>query len=35
MKEAEPELGDVLAGNLQGSLPAIALDGHFALTTLI
>ena len=33
LKEAEPELGDVLAANLQGALPAIALDGHFALTT--
>ena len=27
------ELGAVLADNLQGALPAIALDGHFALTT--
>ena len=27
------ELGNVLAENLQGALPAIALDGHFALTT--
>ena len=30
---AEPELGAVLAKNLQGALPAIALDGHFALST--
>lgn len=28
-----PELGKVLADNLQGALPAIALDGHPALTT--
>lgn len=27
------ELGEVLADNLQGALPAIALDGHVALTT--
>lgn len=27
------ELGPILAQNLQGALPAIALDGHFALTT--
>lgn len=27
------ELGSVLAENLQGTIPAIALDGHFALTT--
>lgn len=27
------ELGTVLAENLQGSLPAIALDGHIALST--
>ena len=30
---AAPELGAVLAENLQGALPAIALDGHPALTT--
>ncbi len=30
---AEPELGVVLAENLQGALPAIALDGHIALST--
>ena len=29
----EPELGIVLADKLQGALPAIALDRHFALTT--
>ena len=33
LKEVDPELGDVLANNLQGALPAIALDGHPALTT--
>ena len=27
------ELGEVLAENLQGALPAIALDGHLALST--
>lgn len=27
------ELGSILAENLQGALPAIALDGHLALTT--
>lgn len=27
------EMGAVLADNLQGALPAIALDGHFALST--
>ena len=32
MKENE-ELGKILADNLQGALPAIALDGHVALTT--
>ncbi|MBQ3762482.1 MAG: SIS domain-containing protein [Clostridia bacterium] len=31
--EANCELGPILAKNLQGALPAIALDGHFALTT--
>lgn len=31
--DAEPELGKVLAENLQGALPAIALDGHLALST--
>lgn len=29
----DAELGPVLAGKLQGALPAIALDGHLALTT--
>ena len=31
--ELDPELGPVLAENLQGALPAIALDGHPALST--
>lgn len=30
---AHPELGKTLAENLQGTLPAIALDGHPALST--
>ena len=30
---ANPELGQTLAENLQGALPAIALDGHPALST--
>lgn len=30
---ADPDMGKVLAENLQGALPAIALDGHFALST--
>ena len=30
---ANPELGSVLAENLQSALPAIALDGHCALST--
>ena len=30
---ANPELGSLLADNLQSALPAIALDGHFALST--
>ena len=29
----DEELGETLANNLQGALPAIALDGHLALTT--
>ena len=33
LKEVDTELGEVLATNLQGALPAIALDGHLALTT--
>ena len=31
--EADPELGTVLAGGLEGSLMAIALHGHTSLTT--
>ena len=30
---ANKELGAILAENLQGAMPAIALDGHMALTT--
>lgn len=30
---AEHEMGEVLAKNLQGALPAVALDGHPALST--
>ena len=33
LKVVDDELGTVLAENLQGALPAIALDGHPALTT--
>ncbi len=33
LKEVDSTLGEVLAKNLQGALPAIALDGHPALTT--
>lgn len=33
LKETDPEMGEVLAQNLQGAMPAIALDGHLALTT--
>ncbi len=33
LKAADEELGTVLADNLQGALPAIALDGHLALST--
>ena len=33
LKAVDEELGMVLAENLQGALPAIALDGHPALTT--
>ena len=29
----DPEMGGVLRANLQGALPAIALDGHVALST--
>lgn len=31
--QADADLGPILAKNLQGTLPAIALDGHYALTT--
>jgi len=33
LKEIDPELGQVLADNLQGALPAISLTGHSSLTT--
>ena len=33
LRQASSDLGPVLAENLQGALPAIALDGHFSLTT--
>ena len=33
LREIDPELGGILAENLQGALQAIALDGHPALTT--
>lgn len=33
LKAVDGELGEVLAEHLQGALPAIALDGHPALTT--
>lgn len=33
LKNIDEELGSVLGENLQGALPAIALDGHFALST--
>ncbi len=33
LKNINEELGNVLAENLQCALPAIALDGHFALST--
>lgn len=33
MKAVDAEMGTVLAQNLQGALPAIALDGHIALST--
>lgn len=33
LNDANRELGPVLAAKLQGALPAIALDGHFSLTT--
>jgi len=33
LKEIDKELGSILAENLQRALPAIALDGHYSLTT--
>ena len=33
MKAIDPEMGSVLAENLQGALPAISLTGHSALQT--
>lgn len=33
LKRVNGELGEVLGAHLQGGLPAIALDGHFALST--
>lgn len=33
LKAVNNELGEVLGEHLQGGLPAIALDGHFALST--
>ena len=33
MKAIDPDMGDYLANNLQGALPAIALTGHSALST--
>ncbi|WP_323090077.1 SIS domain-containing protein [Allobaculum sp. JKK-2023] len=33
MRSVNKEFGNILGEYLQGSLPAIALDGHFALTT--
>ena len=33
LKEIDPELGQTLAENLQGALPAICLTGHSSLTT--
>lgn len=33
LKSVNDELGEVLGEHLQGGLPAIALDGHFALLT--
>ncbi|MBR4388606.1 MAG: SIS domain-containing protein [Prevotella sp.] len=33
MKKVHPELGAILAENLQGALPAISLTGHSSLTT--
>lgn len=33
LKSVNEELGEILGEHLQGGLPAIALDGHFALST--
>ncbi len=33
LKKINEELGETLGENLQGALPAIALDGHFSLST--
>ena len=33
LKAVDPQLGEVLSENLQGALPAIALHGHYALST--
>lgn len=33
LRKIDAELGDVLAENLYGALPAIALTGHYSLTT--
>lgn len=33
LKRIEPEMGTILAENLQGALPAISLTGHSSLTT--
>lgn len=33
LKEIDPDLGQILANNLQGALPAISLTGHSALQT--
>ena len=33
LKTIDPELGQILADNLQGALPAICLTGHSSLTT--
>lgn len=33
LKQIDSKMGEILADNLQGALPAIALDGHLALTT--
>ncbi len=33
LKDIDPDLGKILAENLQGALPSIALDGHSALST--